>query len=707
MVCPTALPVTSFNSNEAMQIALDHHHAGRLADAERLCRQLLTEDPRHAGAFGLLASIARRMGRPDVALGLLERAIRVSPHSAELHRSLGGVFHDQGRWAEAVAAYHVGLRLAPEAAEIYNDLGNAERCAGLLEEAIASYREAIRLRSDFAIARTNLGVALTEAGQVDEGVSACREAAREMPGRSEERTTTSETPSRKSAFVRRRRRFSSKRFGLRPRTSRFSTTWASCTANSARSMPPSMPTGIALSLKPDFAEALGNLANALASTGLAAEALDCCNRAVDLKPHDLTIRSHKLCSIHMHPAFDAEAILRQSRIWNDYAIRQRKHPFERHDNSPEPGRKLRLGYVSPDFRGHVVGYNILPLLRAHDRKEFEIYCYACRPDTDAVTDEIRSLSNGWRSLVGVGDHRAERWIREDRIDILVDLALHSAGNRLPLFARKPAPIQVAYLGYCSTTGLEAIDYRLSDPFLDPPGSDLSCYSEETIRLLHSYWCYEPMKSTPAVTALPALGRGYVTFGCLNNFAKVSEGALDLWMSILREVPGSRLLLQAPLGRARLRVVERFAAGGIAKERLEFVLKQAWEAYLKSLSGMDLALDPFPYGGGITSCDALWMGVPVVSLSGRTAVGRGGRSILSNIGLPELVAETPEQYIEIAVALANDLPRLTGVPFQPARAHGAFAPAAIPPSSPRPLSPPIARCGENGAVLAPTPQANDL
>jgi predicted O-linked N-acetylglucosamine transferase (SPINDLY family) len=205
--------------------------------------------------------------------------------------------------------------------------------------------------------------------------------------------------------------------------------------------------------------------------------------------------------------------------------------------------------------------------------------------------------------------------------------------------------------------LEAIDYRLSDPYLDPPGADLSCYRERTIRLPHSYWCYQPGGPTPEIAALPAEGAGFVTFGCLNNFAKVSPAALDLWAEILQATPQSRLLLHAPAGSCREEVVRRFECREVSAERLEFVGAQPWDQYVRCVQRIDIGLDPFPYGGGITTCDALWMGAPVVTLSGKTAVGRGGCSILSNIGLPELMAKTPEQYVQIAVSLAADLSRL--------------------------------------------------
>ncbi len=316
-----------------------------------------------------------------------------------------------------------------------------------------------------------------------------------------------------------------------------------------------------------------------------------------------------------------------------------------------------MGYVSPDFRDHVVGSNFFPLLREHDQTRFDIFCYANVLSPDAMTRRLEAQCAHWRNIAGCNDQEAAEAIRADRIDILVDLALHTAHNRLPLFARKPAPVQVSYLGYCGTTGLEAIDHRLSDPYLDPPGTDLGCYSERTICLPHCTWCYQPGGPMPEISPLPALRAGFVTFGCRNNFAKVSSLALDLWLEILLAVPRSRLVLYAPAGACREALLERFVRKNITAERLQFIGKQPWEQFVRSYQAVDIALDPFPYCGWITTCDALWMGVPVISLSGRTAVGRGGCSILSNIGLPELVAQSPQEYVEIAVSLAGDLSRL--------------------------------------------------
>jgi predicted O-linked N-acetylglucosamine transferase (SPINDLY family) len=232
-----------------------------------------------------------------------------------------------------------------------------------------------------------------------------------------------------------------------------------------------------------------------------------------------------------------------------------------------------------------------------------------------------------------------------------------AGNRLVTFAHKPAPVQVTYLGYCGSTGMDTMDYRLSDPYMDPSDSDFSLYSERTIRLPETYWCYSVAGPTPDPSPPPAATAGYVTFGCLNNFAKVSPPALDLWAEILRSVPRSRLIVHSHPGTHLDAVRERFAGKGISPDRLQFPSRQPWAQYVRTYGRIDIALDPFPWGGGITTCEALWMGVPVVSLLGRTAVGRGGASILTNVGVPELVAPAPEQYVQIATDLAKDLPRL--------------------------------------------------
>jgi predicted O-linked N-acetylglucosamine transferase (SPINDLY family) len=318
---------------------------------------------------------------------------------------------------------------------------------------------------------------------------------------------------------------------------------------------------------------------------------------------------------------------------------------------------LKIGYVSPNFGHHVVGQNFFPLLSKHDRREFTVHCYSTVLRPDPFTEVLREQADNWRNVAGMSDEALAEIIRRDGIDVLVDLSSHMAENRLLVFARKPAPVQVTYLGYCASTGLSAMDYRLSDPYLDPAEADLSLYSEQTVRLPETYWCYTSAGPTPEPSPPPSQSAGFITFGCLNNFAKVSPGALDLWAEILAGLPGSQMIVHSYAGSHLAAVRDRFAAAGVSADRLEFLPKLPWSQYVQTYSRIDIALDPFPYGGGITTCDALWMGVPVVTLAGQTAVGRGGKSILSNLGLVELTTRRPRQYVQTALTLAKSPQRL--------------------------------------------------
>jgi len=371
----------------------------------------------------------------------------------------------------------------------------------------------------------------------------------------------------------------------------------------------------------------------------------------------VTAHDNLLNTLHYDPAWDMHSIFAEHVEWN----RLHAEPLQRlilpHANERDPMRRLRIGYVSPDFRHHPVGRFILPLLESHDRRQVEVFGYCQLAVPDQLTAKLRSHTDTWRNITALSDQQAAELIRQDRIDILVDLAGHTADNRLLVFARKPAPVQVTYLGYPTTTGLAAIDYRLSDRYLKPDQSDDPYFTEQSIRLEGTYWCYEPSLVNQAVNELPALSAKTITLGCLNNFCKVSPAALETWAGLLNKLDDSRLVLHSGHGSHRERVIRLMADRGIAADRLEIVGRVSPEEYFKTYQRIDIALDPFPFAGGTTTCDALWMGVPVVTLAGRTVVGRAGVSILSNVGLPELIARTPEDYVKIAVDLAGDMPRL--------------------------------------------------
>jgi len=328
-----------------------------------------------------------------------------------------------------------------------------------------------------------------------------------------------------------------------------------------------------------------------------------------------------------------------------------------HANDCAVDRRLRIGYVSPVFLDEVVGRNLIPLFRRHDRRNFEILCYSGVARPDPLTAVFREHAHAWRSTVGVGDEALAEMIRSDGVDILVDLTQHMAGNRLPMFARQPAPVQVSFAGYPESTGLEAIGYRISDRHLEAGSKVEDNRRKEQVCLIDSFWCYDPCGAEVEAGPLPALENGTVTFGCLNNFSKVNERTLSLWARVLGRVTNSRLILLSGMGSQRERTLETLRKEGVERGRVEFVDFRPRRDYLELYRRLDIVLDTAPYNGHTTNLDALWMGAPVVSLAGKTPVSRAGLSQLTNIGLPELVAHSEEDFVRIAVELAGDLPRL--------------------------------------------------
>jgi predicted O-linked N-acetylglucosamine transferase (SPINDLY family) len=414
-----------------------------------------------------------------------------------------------------------------------------------------------------------------------------------------------------------------------------------------------------LAIQPNHVGAMLNLGRAYKEAGRIDDALNLYRQADSLQPDPRSL-SDLLFTMHFHPDYDARRLLLEHSQWNQrYAVplRPLRHPLP---NDRSPTRPLRIGYVAYDVGSNALGRFFLPFLSHHDRASFEVYCYCDIRRPDHIGDQLAQCARGWRVIRKLSDQQIVQSIRDDRIDILVDLSMHSHGNHLAVFAQKPAPIQITYLAYCSTTGVETIDYRLTDPHLDPPGLDESVYAEKSLRLPQSYWCYPEPPLACEVNTLPAQANGYITFGCLNDFAKVTPIILDAWQQLLLQLPSSRLILHCKNGAHRRTLLDRFSAAGVDPSRIELVSYMLPVDYFKLHHRIDIALDPFPWAGGTTTCDALWMGVPVVTLTGQTAVSRGGASILSNVNLPDLITRSPEAYIQKAIALSNDLDRLAAL-----------------------------------------------
>lgn len=399
---------------------------------------------------------------------------------------------------------------------------------------------------------------------------------------------------------------------------------------------------------PDSAAGHSNLGGVLLECGRHDEAMNYMRKAIQLDPTLTAAWSALQIAALYHPQYDAAAVAQEARRFDEEHARKAIKPFTSWENDPLLGRRLRIGYVSADLSDHPVGRFMRPLLTHHDRERFEVFCYASGRH-DAISEELRLLVDTWRYAQGETDESLAKTIRADKIDILVDLGAHTHGGRPLLFARKPSPVQVSYLAYPGTTGLSAIDHRFTDAALGESG--------EGVRPLRSYWCYSPPPEAPETSALPAVDRGFVTFGSFNNPAKITAPTLELWSRVLHEVKDSRIVVLCPEGEPRRRVLSALA---IDPSRVAFVGRTSMRAYLDAYRGVDVALDTTPYAGGTTTADALWMGVPVVTLLGSKPVGRSGASILAAAGLPELVARAPEEYVALAAGLANDLGRLRGL-----------------------------------------------
>ena len=702
-----------------LELAQQVHRGGDLHRAEQLCQQILQADPDQPDALYLLGIIALQFGRNDQAVEHISHALRRRPDHAEAHSNLGNalanlgrldeavdchrhalqlrpdlagayinlgsVLKKQGRLREAVDSYQHALQLRPDLAVAHNNLGNALRDLKELDEAVASYREALRLRPDYAEAFNNLGNALKDQGKLEEAVASYREALRLRPAYADAFNNLGNALEdlnllEEAADCHRRA------LQLRPDLAEAYCNLANVLRRQGRLDEAVASYNQAARLRPDLAVVHNNLGNALKDQGELDEAVACYRHALQLNPDYVEAHSNLVYSLLFHPGYDAAAILREARRWHQCHAEPLAACHRPHENDPDPDRRLRVGYVSHDFREHPIAFILLPALSNHDRTHVEVYCYAGVARPDRITDRIRAHADAWRSTVGIADDRLAELIRGDRIDVLVDLNLHMAGSRLLTFARRPAPVQAAWLGNPGTTGLSAIGYRLTDPHLDPPGETDHHYAERSVRLPNSFWCYDPLTDNgPEVNELPALAGEPFTFGCLNNFTKVNAFSLALWAAVMRAVPGSRLLLLAPSGQVRDRVRDQMEREGIGGERIAFADRQPRPEYLRTYQRVDLSLDPLPYNGHNTSLDAAWMGVPTVTLVGQTAVGRAGLSLLRNLALPELAATSAEEYVAIAAGLAGDLPRLAGLR---AGLRGRLA------ASPLMDGPGIARCVES-------------
>jgi protein O-GlcNAc transferase len=615
-----------------------HQLLGDLGQAETAYRQTLSLRPSDAGAMSNLGTVLQATNRLDEAVTLLRAAANLEPAAPGHVVNLGAALCAQRQYAEA-AQLLTGVieREANNAEGAYNQ-GNALLGLGRVREAIRHYQTAVRLRPGYADAFNNLGNAFRELGEFGLAREAYEEAIRTRP---------------KSVVA-------MNNLGCLLRT-----------VGKMEEAEAMLRRG--LRLEANHPALHNNLANVLKDSGALDEAIESFRRAITLDPANAEAHSNLAYALSFREA-DGRPVLEECSRWNarhaeplaqlSGASRGSRAPEPAspgHYRTPfeSPHRRLRIGYVSPDFRDHCQSLFTIPLLSHHDHTAFEIFCYSSVERPDRYTARIAGYANTWREVRTLDDSALCDVIRGDGIDVLVDLTMHMANGRPLVFARRAAPVQLAWLAYPGTTGMAAMDYRLSDPRLDPPESE-NHYTERTIRLPDSFWCYDPLTREPRVNPLPAASRGHVTFGCLNNPCKLTDHTLRLFGTVLRAVPQSRLVLMAPTGSHRERLRQRLLDFAVGEDRVEFVPHRPRSEYLRTYQRIDIGLDTFPYNGHTTSLDALWMGVPVVTRIGQTCVGRGGLSQLFQLDLVELAGESDDAFVRAAVALASDLPRLAGL-----------------------------------------------
>lgn len=621
-------PAATSRPNPAMvlQQAQQAIEAGNPDKAIALCREMLRQHPHNPGVLHCLALALLMKGDAGSAIEYSTQSLAASVvPDAATYAVRANACIALCDFAAAAADFRHALAIRPQWTELQASLGGLYQKLGDVEQAEACCREVLAREPGNVRALSNLGVILQQRGDNAEA-AVCHQLA----------------------------------YQQQPQSALIAQNLASALHAAGQPEEAEQVCRQALALNPQEALAHYTLARIQSDLGDNEGALASYARALEINPAYLQAAQGRILLMHYLPGLSPGQIFAEQR---QFAARFEAHlmaAWQPHANSRNENRRLRIGYVSGDFRHHAIAYFIEPILARHDKSRVEIFCYSNYAVEDAISNRIAELADCWVRCSGLNDDDLAARIRADRIDILIDLSAHTALNRLLVFARKPAPVQVTWMGYPGTTGLTAMDYRISDAIMDPEG-EVEAYNTEAIIRLARSATFRPDPDSPPVNTLPALARGHVTFACLNNILKVNQDIINLWGRILTAVPGSRMLIGnvvQPVVAQRLQ--QMFAATGIGSDRLVLKPKLSMREYLELHHDIDLALDPFPYGGGTTTNHALWMGVPVVTLTGATSASRQGATLLAGAGLQEFITDSADAYVAKAVELAQDLPRLDAI-----------------------------------------------
>ncbi len=600
-----------------LRAALEHHQAGRLQQADALYQGL----PGDANALHLRGVIASQTGQHALAIEHILAAINVDDRHARFYANLGVAQQALGQLDAAMASYRFALSLDPASAMAHNNLGNALKDSGQPEAAIASYQAALAVDPDYADAYSNLGSVLASVGRLDEAIASYQQAIALAPALAVARFNLGNVYHARMQFNHAIDSFLG-----------------------------------ALECEPQMYMAHNNLGLVLKDIGKLDDALICFDNALTIMPDDVNANSNRLFCVNYHPTMAPQDIFAAYQQWD----RQQAARFAGHLPAPanerDPARRLRIGYVSADFRSHSVIHFAAPLLTQHDKAQVELFCYYNHSVHDAHTGQLVAAADHWIVCADMSDDELAARIRHDRIDVLVDISGHTLGNRLLVFARRAAPVQVSWMGFGYSTGLSAMDYFIGDARFTPPEAD-AVFSETIFRLPRAPWAYQPQLDAPAPGPLPARTRGYVTFACVGATTRLHAGLIEAWAAILRALPTARLRLDTRAFSDPdlcAEVSARFLDCGVASQQLQIgFTTPVWQVYQEA----DIVLDCFPHNCGTTTFEALWMGLPVVSVLDRPSVGRFGASILGAIGRQHWVAPDIASYVALAVGMAQDLDSL--------------------------------------------------